>query len=532
MDTLKSYSWVAGFLILAAGLGLFLVAPGQRMWSLILMLGGGLLVASGIAFNLTDLLSILKGRAVRYGANAVFYSVLVLLIVVAVNFLSARHRKRVDLTSSGANTLAPQTIRILGSLAKDVEMIAFYTDNGTQQRQRFEDLAGEYRYHTRRLKARVVNPLKSPGEARQYEIVQDGTVVVLSENGEARLTRVSEQELTNAILKATRERTSTVCFATGHGEASLADTRASGFQQAGDALLKESYKAEDLLLLQEPEVPERCDALIIPGATTALLETEVASLRRYLGGGGRLMVLKRDPKTETGLDDLLAGYGLKVNSDTVVDKLSRAIIGDEFVPVVTAYDSHPVTRALNDNQMASFFPVASSVEATEPIEEGITSRVIARTSDNAWGETGEVVSFQEGEDRAGPVGIVAVASGPVSWAEGEPGGAGSGGEETEGGGEGEPPGEGRVERRLVLFGDSDFASNAYLHLSGNTDLFLNAVGWLTEEEDLISIRPRDDSPQPVTLTASRANVLSAMTFLTPLVAVMGAVMVWFQRRRL
>ncbi|HXI04566.1 MAG TPA: hypothetical protein VNI57_15435, partial [Candidatus Saccharimonadales bacterium] len=88
------------------------------------------------------------------------------------------------------------------------------------------------------------------------------------------------------------------------------------------------------------------------------------------------------------------------------------------------------------------------------------------------------------------------------------------------------------ERRVVLIGDADFASNAYLDMSGNSDLFLNAVGWLAQAGDLISIRPRDNRPQPVTLTAARANVLSAMTYLTPLVALIGAVLVWTQRKSL
>lgn len=535
MRTLKSFGGPAGLVVLACGFGTMLFAPEHRLPAYVLMGVGAVLVAVAAAANLEDLKNAARGRALRHGTNAVFYTLFVLLIVAAVNFLSARHHKRFDVTEEGLNTLAPQTVQILENLKGDVQVVAFYSEMNEQKR-RFEDLASEYSYHTDKLRVRVVDPYKSPGEARQLEISQDGTIVVLAPAGEARITSIGEEELTNAILKATRKEKKRICFTTGHGESSIADDQAAGFSQAADALKKENFETEDLLLLQARKVPAECSAVVVAGPATPLLPAEADALDAYLAGGGRLLVMKRDPKAGTGLDRLLAEYGLRVNSDVIVDQLSRAVVGDEFVPVVTTYEPHAATKALSDKRLVTFYPVASSVEKIDAGDPGVQSQVIARTGPDAWGETGDVASFEEGSDNAGPVGLVATASAKVAGTKAAPeegAEAGSAGApETGPPGEDTAPQTGEDERRIVLTGDSDFASNAYLHLSGNSDMFLNAVAWLSSESDLISIRPRTHEPQPVTLTASRQNLLSFMTFALPLAAIVAGAGVWIRRKKL
>jgi ABC-type uncharacterized transport system involved in gliding motility auxiliary subunit len=84
---------------------------------------------------------------------------------------------------------------------------------------------------------------------------------------------------------------------------------------------------------------------------------------------------------------------------------------------------------------------------------------------------------------------------------------------------------------VVAIGDSDFASNAYLGVEGNRDLFMNTVNWLAQQENLISIRPRDPADRRLTLTAAQFT----MMFWLSLVLVPGVVMgtgvyTWWRRR--
>jgi len=518
------YAGLAGLILMASGAGMLSFAPEHQVWSYVLMAAGGVLTVAAVALNLEDLGNILRGRTVRYGTNAVFYSLVVLFIVGAANFIASRHHKRFDVSEQGIHTLAPQTVKILKFLEKDVELLAFFTE-ANEQRRRFEDLTEEYRYQTDHLKIRLVDPRKAPGEARRYEIAQDGTIVILADTREARITTLSEEDLTNAIVKATRKSKKVVCFVTGHGEASTTDGKEQGYTAVADALRKENYELKDVLLLQAPEVPSECSALVVAGPRNALLPAEADSISKYLASGGRVLVLKRDPRSDTGLDDLLARYGLKVDRDIVVDRLSRAIGGDEFVPVVTSYEDHPVTKELRESGVVSFFPVASSVETITGSESGVASRVIARTGESAWGETGETVVFEPGKDHAGPVGLVGAASGnaaPAPAGESVPAPA-------------DPNGAAAApakERRLLLFGDSDFASNGYVNLSANADFFLNSVAWLTEESDLISIRSKEKKPQPVTITARGQFLLLGLTFVTPLATAAAGGIIWYRRRKL
>jgi len=528
VNSLKTYSGPAGVVLFLAGTSVIFFSLGAALLGYILMAVGGVFVVTAVALNLEDLANILRGRSVRYGANALFYSLVVLLIVGAVNFLGTQHHKRFDLTRDSSHSLSSQTVKVLKSLQKDVELIAFFTEMNEQKR-KFEDLTDEYRYQTDHLKVRIVDPLKAPGEARRYSIVQDGTVVILADTGEARVTNVSEEDLTNAVIKSSRKDKKLVCFTTGHGEASTTDGKQDGYTAIADALRKESYEIKDVLLLQVPAVPAECGALIVAGPKSALLPPEVAAISGYLAAGGRVLALKRDPKKETGLDEVFQRYGLKVNNDVVIDRLSRAIVGDESVPIAASYEDHPVTKEIRDSRVVSIFPVASSVEKTTPTESGVTSQVIARTGADAWGETGEEISFDPAHDHQGPIGLVGVASGASGAAPAAD--TGDSGQKNVPPADPNAPAPGK-DRRLIVIGDSDFASNTYLHFSANADLFLNSVAWLTEEADLISIRSKEKSPQPVTLTAARQNLLSTMTYMTPLLVVAMGVVIWARRKKL
>ena len=88
-----------------------------------------------------------------------------------------------------------------------------------------------------------------------------------------------------------------------------------------------------------------------------------------------------------------------------------------------------------------------------------------------------------------------------------------------------------VEARLAVFGDSDFAANGSLGIQGNRDLVLNAINWLAEQENLISIRPREPEDRRITVTADQQfRIFAASIFLIPGVIVGAGVYTWWRRR--
>jgi gliding motility-associatede transport system auxiliary component len=163
-----------------------------------------------------------------------------------------------------------------------------------------------------------------------------------------------------------------------------------------------------------------------------------------------------------------------------------------------------------------------------PIEGGAnghTAQKIVETSRNSWGETnlksltgGQPAKMDEG-DKKGPVSLAAAVSAPAPSAPAP----------KEAGTAGEPPK--KPETRLVAFGDSDFASNGALGITGNRDLFLNTVNWLAQQENLIAIRPRDPEDRRITLTADQERRIFYLTVLiVPGLVLLAGVQTWWRRR--
>ena len=101
-----------------------------------------------------------------------------------------------------------------------------------------------------------------------------------------------------------------------------------------------------------------------------------------------------------------------------------------------------------------------------------------------------------------------------------------------------PPAEGEAEQsapktaRLVVIGDSDFASNQLINEFRNRDLFVNAVNWLLGDVEAISVRPGQPRASRLQLTSEQfLEIRYLALFVMPeLIAVLG-VIAWWQRRR-
>jgi len=83
----------------------------------------------------------------------------------------------------------------------------------------------------------------------------------------------------------------------------------------------------------------------------------------------------------------------------------------------------------------------------------------------------------------------------------------------------------------VVVGSSSWAANSFISFNGNSDLALNAVDWLSSDEDLISIRPKEQEDRRITMTQSQVNwVRITSQFLLPLLVIVMGVSVWWKRR--
>ena len=224
----------------------------------------------------------------------------------------------------------------------------------------------------------------------------------------------------------------------------------------------------------------------------------------------------------TNLIGLAHDWGMEVGNNIVVDVsgMGRLIGTDATVPVVASYPAHPMTERFT---LLTAFPLARSVTPVPNGVDGHTAQTVVETSPRSWAEsdvkglltTGKVTLDEASGDKKGPVSIAAAVSAPVaSSAPARPGDS-----------------EARPETRVVVFGDSDFASNAVLSIQGNRDLFMNTIGWLSQQENLISIRPREPDDRRLTLTAAQqTNIVWLALLVIPAFIFGTGVYSWWRRR--
>jgi len=461
--------------------------------------------------------------------------VLAVVLVGMVNWISYRHYKRGDWTSSKMYSLSEKSKNVLKGIAADVRVVVLMTPS-TPMFSETKELLDRYQAASSKVHVEYIDPEREPARtkalAQEFGVSSANTVVfsaagrkkyVTSDQladydysgmqmGQAPKMRAfkGEEQFTAAILGVVSPKVPKVYFVTGHGEHDPEGMDGDGYSQLRDAIKRDNLDVEKTSLLSG-SVPADCDLLVIAGPKAPFADQEKTALKAYLDKGGRALVML-DPvlgnrTRPSGLEEFLKGYGVQVNSDLVVDPGRRLPFFDLSAVYVNEFRSHPVVDGMQG--LAVLLPVARSVTTTTA--PGATSTILLTTSDQGWGETdlagvlaGKPVSKDAG-DTPGPVSLGVAAQSEKDKTNGW---------------------------RLVVFGNSAFAANQYLANAGNANLGLNAVDWLAKQEQALGIAPR--TPEQVQLFLSAAqmrNVLLISLIGLPACAIALGVAVWWRRRR-
>jgi len=494
---IADWAFYLGLIALAAAViqPFALPAQGRLWWPLV---GAGVvLVALSALPWLAAARHKIGGRTLSYGLNAMVSIVLVLGVIGFVEALSAKHSARLDLTENKRRSLSPQTIQMLKGLKDDVNAVGFFRSDQPGKRVA-EDLFKQYAgYAGKKFTWKIVDPDSDPGQARRYGIESYGTIVLETKARSEKVLDPEEEKLTNGLLKLTREGKRIVYVVQGHGEHELGNSERAGFSEAKGALEKSNYEVKPLVLAREGKVPADAAVVIIAGPRTDLLAPEMEALDAFLGRGGKVFVMIDSTFTGRvrgdGVVRFLAKYGFDVGDNLIIElnPVGRLLGASADVPIIQAYEPHPITRDMGGIMTA--FPLSRSVQPAKTPPAGTTVQPLAKTSQQSWGETNRA-ALQRGqinpdpEDPKGPLTVAAVAS--------------------------------KDKARLVVYGTSEIAANQYLNFQGNRDFFLNTVSWLAEEEDQITVRPKDTKQTPIFLSAQQGRVVA----LLPLVVLPGLVL--------
>jgi ABC-type uncharacterized transport system involved in gliding motility auxiliary subunit len=527
MKEMSRVAGIVGALALVVGGITYLFQERFSPWVIAFLAAGAALIIVFLALNFGLVIKALGKRATVYGLNLIVSSLVVLAILVVVQLIFSQNKwlnRRFDLTEAKMYSISEQSIKILKSLHRDVKVTAFYRD--APDKDSMDQLLEVYSRYSPRFSYELLDPDRSPQKAEQLDVKSYNTAVVQcgDKKEELSFARPDEEALTNALIKVTRETEKVIYFTTGHGEKSIDDSERLGMSNFKTAVEKAAYKVKEILVARERGgIPAECSALVVAGPQTGFYQFELDQVDQYLQEGGRVLFML-DPEKAPGMAAFLDKYGVIVGNDYVLDPnpLSQFLGGDYLSPLITDYSgTHEITRGFN---FATLVSRARSTRVKDGLASGISGEWIAQASPQSWGETNLALLNNANQARYDPTSDV---RGPVPVAvamtidfdarqssETSP--------------EEEPA---KREARLVVIGDSDMGANVYLRPE-NKNLLLNAISWLVEEEDLISVMPKQRKSSPMMLSRTQQKVL----FIVPVFFVPGGVVlaggcVYFYRRR-
>ncbi len=506
-----------------------------------------------------------------------------------VNYLSLRHYGRFDWTASKLYSLSDKSRNVVAGLDREIEAVIFL-EEGSQLYTQADELLSRYEAVNPELfDKRVVDPVRNILEARRLvdrHAIDRGNVIVLATDSDRRVIDEAdlveydysgvqfgegpkirefkgEQLITSALLELVEAEKPKILFTVGHGEGQL-DYGERSLSQARDLLGKDNFEIEEWGSLGKNEVPADTDLVVVAGPTTRFLEPELELFSRYLDGGGRMLLLL-DPVfapggndlLDLGLGDWLAGYGVEIRRDLVVEPSQQVPFYGAETFFANAFGSHPIVDPLAELATVTMWSEARSVSpAADPPAGREVAELVSTTAD-AWGETDLANLDQLGpgdDDTSGPVPLgvavtfAAAEGGGHRAAGGEPAGDEAGAAET---GDEPAPAEDELEAgldvtdlaadeedasapeaRLVVYGDFDFAADGQIANAANGMLLLNTLNWLVEREQLIDIENRPPTETKLSLTGGEiANLRLLVLFLLPGLAAVAGVWVYVQRRR-
>jgi ABC-type uncharacterized transport system involved in gliding motility auxiliary subunit len=533
MNRWLRFAGILGIVLFLFGVsgGLVLGSFTQPLMLAHLLLGGVLLLVWFFAVGVRSASqagAVIRGRQVRFGANALFYGLVFVGVLAVLNWYAHRHDRRWDLTEEGVYSLAPQTESVLKNLKKPLRLVAV-GDNPNVSNLQIQELLDLYKFHNPSfVRTEVFSPRTKPQMIEALEI-KPGNVLYLeygegADKGVSRLNELTEEAITNAIIKLTRGEARRIYYVTGHAEPGLDDGSALGAKAFAEAIGDEHLRVDTLLLSKFSKIPEDAAAVVLVAPQKPLLPEEKSMLITYAENGGRLLLFT-DPRGSQEIKEIAAHFGITVVDAVVIDQVQRLFSAPAWgaQPIVSDYEYHPVTNGFGKESF-TLYNIAAPVKISGKNDEVTTYTELTRTGPAAWGETNlssvfdseEATVSLDKEDLTGPIPLAVALdknmSKPATDSQ-------------------ENSGVNFEKRtRVVVFGDSDFIRNATISKFYNRDLALNAVNWVVGEEGGVSIRARSMRASVAPIAQETFLVILTSSFVIPELILIFGLLVWWRRR--
>jgi len=428
-------------------------------------------------------------------------TLIILAALISLAALSRLYKTEIDVTANNSNTLTEASQKILASLDKPISITA-YIKEPTLQLQ-LAQLLNKYSRFKSDIGIQFINPDTVPEKARELNIGPQGAIMVEYRGRTEKLIYLDESTLSNALLQLAHTKERWVTFLTGHGEHSPTGNANFDLGLFGKQLERHKIKAQSINLAQLSTIPDNSSLLILAAPAVPLLSAELNIISDYIDQGGNLLLLT-DPNNHH-LRTIEQQIGLLKLPGTIVDTSSSLYgIDDPSFVLVSEYTRHPIT--INFNSI-TVFPITSAFVIAE--ETDFIAEALLMSVSKSWTETGAIsgnIRFDvDSEEQQGPLTIAYALTRDFTD---------------------------KNQQRIVVLGDSDFLSNAYLGNVGNSELGFRLINWLTHDDQFIEIPPKTTAGKSLELTSVSVAIIGfGFLLVLPLLLIITGFTIWHRRKR-
>lgn len=467
------------------------------------------------------------GASFRRAAAGIMIVVLLAAVVALIDYAVGRVPSQYtvyDLSSDRLITLSEQTKGIVRNVEDELTIYWMVTAGKEDQTlglmlDRYESLNGN-------LRIEKVDPASNPNFGSQYTsyTVFDNSLIVVSGDrsrfisfysiyvydysnymsaGTVDISFDGESCLTSAIYSVTSGGANRAYILGGHGEPGLPDTLTEDLE-------RDNFTVSQLSLQTGGDIPGDCACLIIAGPSRDISSTEAERIKDYLAAGGSLMLATFD-LTAAGFPNLLAlmsDYGAQMRDGVVFEGDTNYYLSSAPYILVPELAEHEITQPLLEQNYLVMVPYAQALREGR-FRSGLTVEPLLTTTGKSYvkSDSQNITTYEkEDGDATGPfaLGLAITDSGAEN------------------------------EARLVwVSAYYMFTDDINNQISGaNYDFFLNAISWMINQRDTISVRSKLMTQEYYIIPESRVRMLSVILIgAVPAAALLTGALVWRKRRK-
>jgi ABC-type uncharacterized transport system involved in gliding motility auxiliary subunit len=440
----------------------------------------------------------------------IIFLVLFAGVIAASGWLTNFYSMQLDLTANKRHSLSQTSIDLLQALKGDITLHAYTTDDVT--RTAIDEIIARYQREKDNFYVKHLHPDINIAEAEQDGIVMNKpfAFVVHYGNRMEHIESLSEQSISNALLRLSHANNQPIVFLSGHGERTISSDNPLDYNTLISQLADMGLSTQTVNLLEQ-SLPAETRTVVIAAPKHPYLQGELEQISRFLDNGGNLLWLT-EPGDLQGLEPLATSFGIQMQQGVVIDNNSDLrrtlnIQHPAFIPV-TEYYPHEITQTIRYNTL---FPTARGISPLT--HDAIVNRwkpyALFGSLAKSWSESESLdqdsVSFDsESGDIAGPITIA------VALVRDDPTGA---------------------EQRVIITGDSDFLSDRYIGAGANLNLGLNMINWLVSDNQTIAIEPLSSPDTSLVLSDTELAIIAFGFFLViPVGLIATGFIVWHRRK--